>query len=156
MKDWIDMNEVIRELTVFLRHEATSRDVTIRSELAATMPPVKADRVQLQQVMLNLIMNGMDAMSTTVPTKELVIRSRKDGNDILIAVEDSGIGVAPEVADKIFDPFFTTKAHGIGMGLSVSRSIIESHQGRLWAVPNANGGAMFQFTLPISIQDSDG
>lgn len=157
VKDWVDMNEVIQELTVFLRHEATSRDITIRTELTAAMPPVKADRVQLQQVMLNLIMNGMDAMSgPSDGTKELVIRSRKDATDILVAVEDSGTGVAPEIADNIFDPFFTTKAHGIGMGLSISRSIVESHDGRLWAAPNANRGAIFQFTLPIGIQDSNG
>ena len=155
VKDWVNMNEVIQKLTVFFRHEATSCEVTIRTELTATIPLVKADRVQLQQVMLNLIMNGMDAMSTTGPARELVIRSRKDGNDILIAVEDSGIGLDPEIADKVFDPFFTTKPHGIGMGLSISRSIIESHEGRLWATPNANGGTIFQFTLPIQAQDSD-
>src|SRR5260370_27287669 len=155
VKDWVNMNEVIQKLTVFFRHEATSCEVTSRTELTSTLPLVKADRVQLQQVMLNLIMNGMDAMSTTGPARELVIRSRKDGNDILIAVEDSGIGVDPEIADKVFDPFFTTKPHGIGMGLSISRSIIESHEGRLWATPNANGGTIFQFTLPIQAQDSD-
>jgi signal transduction histidine kinase len=95
-------------------------------------------------------------MSTSGAAKQLVIRSQEGASDVLIAVEDCGIGVAPEITDKIFDPFFTTKAHGIGMGLSISRSIIESHDGKLWATRNDHGGATFLFTLPIAIQDSDG
>jgi len=112
--------------------------------------------VQLQQVVMNLILNGMDAMSgNNARERELVIRSQKDtGDQVLIAVEDSGSGLDPETAEKIFDPFFTTKPHGIGVGLSISRSIIESHGGRLWALPRPAGGAVFQFTLPVGAGES--
>ncbi len=158
VKDWTDMNEVIHELTVFLRNEANARQTSVRTELSPALPKVKADRVQLQQVVMNLILNGMDAMSgPDARAKELVIRSRREKEDqVLIAVEDSGAGLDPETAEKIFDPFFTTKPHGIGVGLSISRSIIESHRGRLWAMPRPSGGTVFQFTLPISAEDSDG
>ena len=158
VKDWTDVNESIRELTLFLRNEADARQVLMRTQLSPALPNVMADRVQLQQVVMNLILNGMDAMSGTgARERELVIRSQKDKEDqVLIAVEDSGTGLDPETAERIFDPFFTTKPHGIGVGLSISRSIIESHQGRLWAAPGANGGTVFQFTLPISAEESDG
>jgi C4-dicarboxylate-specific signal transduction histidine kinase len=156
-KQWLELNSVIEELVGFLRHEAASRAISIRTDLTKSMPLIKADRVQLQQVMLNLIMNGMDAMTaTTAVAKEVVIRSRRNSsNEALVTVEDSGPGVDPEIAVKIFDPFFTTKPDGIGMGLSISRSIIESHEGRLWASTNPSGGAILQFTLPIRSQDSD-
>jgi C4-dicarboxylate-specific signal transduction histidine kinase len=151
-----DMNEVIHELTVFLRDEAIRRHISIRTELDPDLPKVKADRVQLQQVTLNLAMNGMDAMAEiTGRPKELVIVSCADGAAVRVSVEDRGIGLNEDTAGKIFDPFFTTKPHGIGMGLSISRSIIESHQGRLWAEPCPSGGAIFQFTLPIQSSDSD-
>jgi len=101
---------------------------------------------------LNLIMNGMDAMrGTTGPPKEILISSQKGTSmEILIRVEDCGVGLSSELAKQIFNPFFTTKPQGIGMGLSISRSIVESHQGRLWAVPRPSGGAIFQFTIPIA------
>jgi signal transduction histidine kinase len=156
VKDWTDLNGVILELTVFLRNEANVRHVSIRTQLLPALPHVMADRVQLQQVVMNLILNGMDAMSGTgQDERELVVRSQKEsGDQVLIAVEDSGAGIAPEAAEKIFDPFFTTKPHGIGVGLSISRSIVESHRGRLWAVPRPGGGTVFQFTLPVGAQES--
>ena len=156
VKDWTDLNQVIHELTVFLHNEADARRVSMRTQLSPALPNVMADKVQLQQVVMNLILNGMDAMSgNNVRERELVIRSQKDtGDQVLIAVEDSGSGLDPETAEKIFDPFFTTKPHGIGVGLSISRSIIESHGGRLWASPRPAGGAVFQFTLPVGAGES--
>jgi C4-dicarboxylate-specific signal transduction histidine kinase len=131
--------------------------VAIRTDLVPGLPKVKADRVQLQQVVLNLMMNGMDAMAeTTDRAKELLITARGDQSEIVVRVEDSGTGLDPVAAERIFTPFFTTKPHGIGMGLSISRSIIESHEGRLWASPRPSGGAIFQFTLPVRSRDSHG
>jgi signal transduction histidine kinase len=150
------MNEVIDELTIFLRDEALRRQISIQTDLALNLPKVKADRVQLQQVVLNLTMNAMDAMlESTGRAKAVLISSREDGAAILVKIEDRGIGLDAETAGKIFDPFFTTKPHGTGMGLSISRSIIDSHQGRLWAESRPSGGALFQFTLPIQSVDSD-
>ena len=155
-KSWMDINEVIEELTGFVRNEAILRRITVHTELASTLPKVKADRVQLQQVVLNLVMNGMDAMAAeTGRRKELLIRSlQENSREILVQIEDCGPGL-PDNADRIFDPFYTTKPHGIGMGLSISRSIVESHEGRLWASPRPSGGAIFQFTVPIPSRDSD-
>ena len=155
-KDWFDMNEVIHELTVFVRDEATRRRISIRTDLVPGLSKVMADRVQLQQVVLNLMMNGMDAVADTAGRpKELVVSAREEDSELIVRVEDSGIGLEAETAEKIFNPFFTTKPHGIGMGLSISRSIIESHEGHLWAVPRLSGGAIFQFTLPIRPKESD-
>jgi len=156
-RDWVDINEVIQELTVFLRNETLRRGVSIRENLGPKLPKVTADRVQLQQVVLNLIMNGLDAMdgSNNNP-KELAISSGLEGTSaIRVQVEDRGTGLDPEIADKIFDPFFTTKSQGIGMGLAISRTIIESHEGRLWASPRSEGtGSVFQFTLPVGPKGS--
>ena len=148
--DWLGMNEVIQELTVFLRSEAMRYGVTLRTELTPDLPRVMGDRVQLQQVALNLILNGMDAMKNMGGgPKEILIRSCREGSTgVRIVVKDSGPGLSPEIAEKIFHPFFTTKTHGIGMGLSISRSIVESHAGRLWAESRPQGGAAFQFTIP--------
>jgi C4-dicarboxylate-specific signal transduction histidine kinase len=155
-KDWLDMNEAIQELIVLLHQEAANHYTIIQTELSADLPPIRGDRVQLQQVILNLIMNGIDAMrETTAEPKEIRVVSQKEGpSTIRIAVEDRGIGFGPEMAEKIFGPFFTTKPEGIGMGLSISRSIIESHEGRLWATPRPSGGAIFQFTIPTGSQGS--
>ena len=156
VKDWIDLNAVIQELIGFLRNEAEVRRVFVRAQLSPALPSVMADRVQLQQVVMNLMLNGMDAMSDA-KEKELVVRSQKEQDaQVLIAVEDSGTGIDPDSGEKIFEPFFTTKPHGIGVGLSISRSIIESHQGRLWARPRPGGGTVFQFTLPVTAEDYDG
>ncbi len=144
----LDINEVIREVLQLLRNELTRNRVSLRTDLAPDLPPVFGDRVQLQQVALNLIMNGIDAMSMiTDRPRHLLIKSAKNPDSVLIQVQDSGTGINPEQADRLFEPFFTTKPEGIGMGLSISRSIIESHGGRLWAVAASNG-AHFEFTLP--------
>ena len=144
----LDINQVIREVARLLRHELTRSRVSLRTDLAPDLPYVLGDRVQLQQVMLNLIMNGIDAMRMiTDRPRELLIQSAKHSEAVLIQVQDSGAGIDPGQADRIFEPFFTDKPEGIGMGLSISRSIVESHGGRLWAVPGASG-ALFEFTLP--------
>jgi C4-dicarboxylate-specific signal transduction histidine kinase len=156
-KDWFDLNEAIHELTIFLRDEAMRHHISIRTNLAPDLPKIKADRVQLQQVVLNLMMNGMDAMAGVAGgPRDLIISSRQENSAVVVTVEDCGFGLDADAAGKIFDPFFTTKSHGIGVGLSISRSIVESHEGRLWALPRLSGGAIFQFTLPIRPQDSDG
>jgi len=149
-QDLVAMNEVIQELTVFLRSEASRQAISLRTDLDPALPKVIGDRVQLQQVVLNLILNGMDAIEGTAHRpKEILIRSRREGlSGVRIAVEDCGVGLSKEIAEKIFHPFFTTKSQGIGMGLSISRSIVESHAGRLWAEPRSQGGAIFQFTIP--------
>ena len=150
-KDWFDINQAIYELAVLLRQEATNHRITIRLELSPDLPLIRGDRVQLQQVVLNLMMNGIDAMrDIREHSKEILVVSRKENSSgIRIVVEDCGVGISPETAEKIFEPFFTTKPEGIGMGLSISRSIVESHEGRLWATPRPGGGAIFQFTIPI-------
>jgi signal transduction histidine kinase len=145
----LDMNDVIDELTRFLRDEAQRRGVSIHADLAADLPPVYGDRVQLQQVVSNLVMNGIDAIDAPGLARDLQIASRRNGAEIQIRVEDSGAGIDPEIAARIFDPFFTTKPQGLGMGLSISRSIVEAHEGRLWCTTGAGQGACFQFTLPV-------
>ena len=145
----LDINQVIQEVARLLRHELTRSRVSLRTDLAPDLPYVLGDRVQLQQVMLNLIMNGIDAMSMINDRpRELLIQSAKHSEGVLIQVQDSGPGIDPGQADRIFEPFFTDKPEGIGMGLSISRSIVESHGGRLWAVPGARG-ALFEFSLPL-------
>ena len=133
-----------------MSHEAARNDVQVRLDLAINLPGVLGDRVQLQQVLINLAMNGIDAMRTVVGRpRGLVIKSAEYADGVLIQVQDSGIGLNPDQIDRIFEPFFTTKPQGIGMGLSLSRSIIESHGGRLWAEPGSYG-ALFQITLPAN------
>jgi PAS domain S-box-containing protein len=143
----LGVNGVIQDVTWLLRNELTRSRVSLRTELAADLPHVFGDRVQLQQVLINLVMNGIDAMRTVADRpRELLIKSAKHADGVLVQVQDSGRGFDPEQADRIFQPFFTTKAEGVGMGLSISRSIVESHGGRLWAESSAKG-ALFQFTL---------
>jgi C4-dicarboxylate-specific signal transduction histidine kinase len=144
----LGINEVIQDVTKLLRHELTRNRVSLRTNLAPDLPRVLGDRVQLQQVMLNLIMNAIDAMTLiTDRPRELLIKSAKHSDGVLIQIQDSGPGIDTGQADRIFEPFFTDKPEGVGMGLSISRSIIESHGGRLWAVAGSNG-ALFEFTLP--------
>ena len=146
--DLVDVNEVIGEMIVLLRGETTRYSISVRTELAADLPQVRGDRVQLQQVMMNLIMNGIDAMKDADGTRELAIKSQRTENEqLLVSVSDSGVGLPPQQADQIFNAFFTTKPQGTGMGLRISRSIIESHGGRLWAADNSPRGASFYFTL---------
>jgi C4-dicarboxylate-specific signal transduction histidine kinase len=146
----LDINEIIREVSVLLRNEATRNQVSVRTDLGDNLPRVSGDRVQLQQVVINLVMNGIEAMSSpTHRPRSLLIKSARSNNEVLIQIQDSGTGVDADHAKHIFEPFFTTKPGGIGMGLSISRSIVESHGGHLW-VDSGPEGALFQFTLPPS------
>jgi len=147
----IDVAEVIRGMIVLLRDEAIQFKVSLRADLAAGIPQIMGDRVQLQQVMLNLVMNSIEAMKDVDGKRELVIKARPTENDqLLVSVSDTGVGLPEQQADQIFNAFFTTKRQGIGMGLSISRSIIESHGGRLWAEKKAGDGAVFLFSLPAA------
>jgi PAS domain S-box-containing protein len=150
----LEINQIIQEVTILLRHELSRNRVSLRTDLAADLPRVAGDAVQMQQVLINLIMNAVEAMTTSTDrTRELLISSARSPEGVLVQVRNSGPGIEPEVADRIFEPFFTTKAEGIGMGLSISRSIIESHGGRMSLVP-ASLGALFQFTLPVNSDDA--
>jgi signal transduction histidine kinase len=149
----VDVNELIREMIVLLRNEAARYSISIASDLAEDLSTVMADRIQLQQVFMNLMLNGIEAMKDACAARELTIRSQrvKDGQ-LLISISDTGIGLPPQQPEQIFSVFFTTKAHGTGMGLPISRSIIESHGGRLWGTPNSGRGASFHFTLPSEVE----
>jgi len=151
-RELLDVNEVIREMIVLLRNEATRYSIPIRAELAEDLPKVVADRVQLQQVFMNLMLNGIEAMKDMSAAGELTIKSQQaEDCRLLFSVSDTGVGLPAERPDQIFGAFFTTKPHGIGMGLPISRSIVESHGGRLWSTPNSGRGATFQFTLPCEV-----
>jgi len=148
----VDVNEVIEEMIVLLRGEATRYSISVRTELATDFPPVMGDRVQLQQVMMNLMVNGIDAMKAVEGARELTIKSQRTENEqVLVSVSDTGVGLPPR-ADEIFNAFFTTKPHGTGMGLRICRSIVESHGGRLWAASNSPRGANFCLTLPAKVE----
>lgn len=150
-RERVDVDELIREMSVLLHSEATRYAISIRTLLTADLPPVMGDRVQLQQVFMNLIMNGIDAMKEVDGTRELTITSQRTDNEhLLVSVSDTGVGLPPGQADQIFNAFFTTKENGIGMGLSISRSILDSHGGRLWATDHAPRGASFYLTLPTA------
>jgi signal transduction histidine kinase len=145
----VNLNELITELTALLRTEATRWDISLRTELAADLPKVLGDRVQLKQVLMNLIINAIDAMKSVDGTRELTLGSKRDGTDeVRVSVTDTGVGLPSE--NRIFEAFFTTKPQGTGMGLAISRTIIESHGGRLSAASNSGHGATFYFTLPIA------
>jgi len=147
-REAVDVNEVIGEMAAMLRSEAHRFAVSIRTDLAADLLSITADRVQLQQVLMNLMLNAIEAMKETGGV--LTVKSQEDEKgQVLVSVSDTGVGLPPEKADQIFNAFFTTKPQGSGMGLAISRSIVESHGGRLWATPNDGRGATFQFTLPI-------
>jgi signal transduction histidine kinase/HAMP domain-containing protein len=152
-REAVDVNEVIREMIVLLRNEADRHSVSIRTDLVRGLPEVTADRVQLQQVLMNLMHNGIEAIKDTNSTGELRITSQRVNNGyLLIVVSDTGVGLAPGQADQIFNAFYTTKPKGTGMGLAISRSIIESHGGRLWVTANSGPGAAFHFTLPTQVE----
>ena len=168
----LDVNEVVREMLVLLHHEADRYSVVMRTELAQDLPAVRADRVQLQQVLMNLMVNGIEAMKE--PGGELLIRTRAVESGLEVSVSDQGVGIPADKMDEVFSAFFTTKASGTGMGLAISRTIVESHDGKLWAEPvmaanyaihvgdlgdaycafvaeaNAGRGAIFHFTLPAA------
>src|SRR5713226_9266937 len=152
-RELVDINEVIREMIGFLRSEAARHNILVGTELATDLPQFMGDRVQLQQVMMNLMTNGIDAMKDADGTRRLAIKSQRAENEqILVTVSDTGVGLPAQEADQIFKPFFTTKPHGTGMGLSISRSIVESHDGRMWAAENSPRGASFCFTLPTKVE----
>ena len=146
--DAVDVNDVIREMVMMLQNEANRHSVSIRTDLAEALPKVKADRVQLQQVLMNLMLNGIQAMRGT--SGELSIRSQQadDGQQLLISVSDTGVGLPTDNADQIFNPFFTTKSQGTGLGLAITRSIVDAHGGRIWPSRNSGRGVTFHFTLP--------
>jgi len=146
-RELISANEIIGEMLVMLHRDASRRSVTMRTDLADGLPKVMADRVQLQQALLNLMLNGLEAIQDACG--ELTVKSRPTENgQLLISVTDTGVGLPTENADQIFNPFFTTKSQGTGLGLAITRSIVESHGGRIWAAPNSGRGATFYFTLP--------
>jgi PAS domain S-box-containing protein len=151
----LDVNEVVNEVITLLHHELFSHGMSLRMELAPALGPVLGDRIQLQQVILNLVINGIDAVQpVTNRPRELVIRTlQEEVHHMLVTVSDCGVGFAAENADRLFDPFFTTKSGGMGMGLSICRSIVESHGGRLSASSNVGPGATFQFSLPMHQED---
>jgi signal transduction histidine kinase len=145
----VDINETILQALALAAGESRNRGIAVYTEFAPNLPAVLGDPVQLQQVMLNLITNGVDAMSTVSDRpRELSIRSTSDPTGVLIQVRDTGIGLESHLAEKLFEPFFTTKPQGFGLGLSISRSIIEAHGGCLWASAPDLHGVVFQFTLP--------
>ena len=154
----VDLNEVTREVIALSSSELQRSRVVLRLDLADDLPPVTGDRVQLQQVILNLLLNASEAMSSVDDRpRRLVIRTGRDAGDrVRLAVQDTGVGFEPQGVDKLFDAFYTTKSGGMGIGLSISRSIIESHQGRLWAAPNEGPGATFSFSVPCGPEGARG
>jgi signal transduction histidine kinase len=144
-----DLNEAINEVIVLGRSAVNKNGVSVRTRLSEGLVPIHGDRVQLQQVVLNLLLNAVEAMSSVeAGARELLISTEQDHTGVLVAVRDSGPGIDPSRLERVFDPFYTTKSSGMGMGLSICRSIIDAHGGRLWAEANEPRGASFQFTLP--------
>jgi PAS domain S-box-containing protein len=154
-RESVDLNDIIREMVLLLHSEVIQYRILVPTELAADLPEVMGDRVQLQQVLMNLMMNSIDAMKDMDGRREITIHSQLEDGQVQISVSDTGVGIPPKQADKIFSAFFTTKTDGTGMGLRISRSIIESHGGRLWAADNSPRGARFCFTLPTSNERCD-
>jgi C4-dicarboxylate-specific signal transduction histidine kinase len=149
-KNRLEINEAILQVIALAQNEMANNGISVRTQLAEALPAIQGDRVQLQQVILNLLINAIEAMSgmSEGPRELLISTAKTDSEGVLVAVRDSGPGLAPESVDRLFESFYTTKLGGLGMGLSICRSIIEAHHGRLWATANAPHGAVFQFTLP--------
>jgi signal transduction histidine kinase len=149
----VDLSEIAREVIALVGHEAQRKQVTVQSNLSGSLPPVMADRVQLQQVLINLAMNAIEAMNEVeAGRRELMVTTGLSESGVSAAVSDRGAGFDATQAEQIFKPFHTTKSGGMGMGLAISRSIIESHDGKLWAEPRPGGGATFKFTLPATVE----
>jgi PAS domain S-box-containing protein len=144
----IDLNQIVREVVALAQNRADRNHVRCATDCASDLPHVMGDRVQLQQVIFNLVVNGLDAMRDVDRERHLTLRTWRETSDVLVAVSDTGSGLDPREAERIFDPFFTTKPEGMGMGLAITRSIVQAHGGRLWAVPNPSGGATFHIVLP--------
>jgi len=150
-KDAFDVNEAILGVVGLTRGEVVKNNISVQTQLAEGLPRIQGDKVQLQQVILNLIINAVEAMTSVGEgSRELLISTRKDVGGVLVAVRDSGPGLSPESLERLFDAFYTTKADGMGMGLSICRSIVEAQGGRIWASRDVGQGATFQFTLPLS------
>ena len=148
-RELVDVNEIIRGMIALLHREAARHSISMRTELSEGLPQIMGDRVQLQQVLMNLMINGIEAMKDVDGPRELSIKSQSaEDEQLMVSVNDTGVGLPPQQAERIFDSFFTTKQDGTGMGLRISHSIVESHGGRLWAADNPPRGASFQFTLP--------
>jgi len=155
-RELLDVNDLIREMIILLRSEATRYSIAVQSELSEDLPKIMADRVQLQQVLMNLMINSIQAMKDVPWPRHLAVKSQQaEDEHLMISVSDSGVGLPPQQADQIFNAFFTTKRDGTGMGLRISRSIVESHGGRLWATDNSSRGASFHVTLPTKPQDHE-
>ena len=151
----LDINDVVNDGVALVQRELLSHQVSLRMELAPVGPVVLADRVQLQQVIINLVINGIEAMqAVTKRPRELEIQTHRNERQVVVTVKDGGVGISPEDADRLFNAFFTTKSSGMGMGLSICRSIIEAHGGRVWAEPNLPHGAIFHFTVPLHQEDT--
>jgi C4-dicarboxylate-specific signal transduction histidine kinase len=152
----LDINQVVKEVITLVQRELTSHQVSLRMELGPTLPMILGDRVQLQQVMINLVMNGVEAMQpVTDRPRELMVRSSQDETgQVLLSVTDRGVGISADNANRMFNAFFTTKSSGLGMGLSICRSIVEAHGGRMSASGNEGPGATFQFVLPLHREDA--
>ena len=153
-KAWLDLPPLVHEVVRLTQPECVRQGVALHVEVAADLPAVVGDRVQVQQVLLNLVMNALEALATvTERPREVWIRVQPEAvGTVRVAVEDTGVGIAPEQRDQIFTAFYTTKAQGLGMGLAISRTIVEQHGGRLWASANSGNGATFQFTLPSELK----
>jgi signal transduction histidine kinase len=149
--DWLKVNELILATTLLIDREIQQNQISMQTQLSDDAPLMQGDRVQLQQVLLNLLLNAIEALSSvSIGSRHLVVASaKKDSESVLVSIYDSGKGFPPDDLGRLFDPFYTTKSDGIGMGLTISRSIVESHGGRIWATPNSPRGAVFQFTLPV-------
>jgi signal transduction histidine kinase len=149
----LSINQIIQDVLEITGNEITRNHVALRLNLAADLPLVPGDRIQLQQVLINVVTNGIEAMrGIVVGERELLIRSIKTDRNVLIEVQDSGPGVKREDVERIFQPFFTTRPQGIGLGLSISRSMVESHGGRIWTIPGSRG-ALFAISLPVGVDD---
>jgi len=147
----LDINQVVREAVALVRRELATHRVSVRMELASNLPKICGDRIQLQQVLINLVMNGIEAMAgVSEQRRRLAVRSRLGEGQVLVAVQDAGTGIDPQNANRLFSAFYTTKSNGMGMGLSISRSIVEAHGGRIRATNNDGPGATIEFTVPFA------
>jgi signal transduction histidine kinase len=151
-RELVDANQIIHEMLTLLKGEADRCSVAVRTELASELPQITAERVQLQQVFMNLMLNAIEAMTDS--GGDLTVKSELLENQLQFSVSDTGVGLPMEKMNQIFSAFFTTKPQGSGMGLAISRSIVESHGGQLWATSNEERGATFHFTLPFQITES--